>query len=83
MAATRHPFHAQAVIGEQRQRMHGTKPLEGRPTAVSAKGPTPDLSQTARWYIGGLLKACPSFLAFNQPPPTNSYKRLVPGSKRR
>ncbi|OUT69906.1 MAG: type I glutamate--ammonia ligase [Synechococcus sp. TMED19] len=37
-----------------------------------------DLSQTARWYIGGLLKHAPSFLAFTNPT-TNSYKRLVPG----
>ena len=37
-----------------------------------------DLSQTARWYIGGLLRHAPSFLAFTNPT-TNSYKRLVPG----
>jgi len=36
------------------------------------------LSQTARYYIGGLLKHTPSLLAFAAPS-TNSYRRLVPG----
>ena len=36
------------------------------------------ISQTARWYIGGLLKHAPAILAFAAPT-TNSYRRLVPG----
>jgi len=36
------------------------------------------LSQTARYYIGGLLKHAPALLAFAAPS-TNSYRRLVPG----
>ena len=36
------------------------------------------LSQTALWYIGGLLKHAPSVVALAAPT-TNSYKRLVPG----
>ena len=37
-----------------------------------------NLSDMARWYIGGLLKHAPSLLAFTNPK-VNSYKRLVPG----
>jgi glutamine synthetase len=36
------------------------------------------LSETARWYIGGLLHHAPSLLAFTNPT-VNSYRRLVPG----
>jgi len=36
------------------------------------------LSDTARFYIGGLLKHAPALLAIAAPT-TNSYRRLVPG----
>ncbi|TGG79017.1 MAG: type I glutamate--ammonia ligase [Aphanocapsa feldmannii 277cV] len=50
---------------------------DGQPLFFS-EGSYADLSQTARWYIGGILKHAPAFLAFTNPT-TNSYKRLVPG----
>jgi glutamine synthetase len=37
-----------------------------------------DLSKSAIYYIGGILKHAPSLLAFCAPT-TNSYRRLVPG----
>jgi len=36
------------------------------------------ISDTARWYIGGLIKHAAALLAFAAPT-TNSYRRLVPG----
>ena len=36
------------------------------------------ISQTAKYYIGGLLKHANALMAFCAPS-TNSYKRLVPG----
>ncbi len=37
-----------------------------------------DMSRTALYYIGGILKHAPALLAFCAPT-TNSYRRLVPG----
>ncbi|MCS4484318.1 type I glutamate--ammonia ligase [Gleimia sp. 6138-11-ORH1] len=36
------------------------------------------LSDTARWFVGGLLHHAPALLAFTNPS-INSYRRLVPG----
>jgi glutamine synthetase len=50
---------------------------DGEPLFFDANG-YGQLSDMARWYIGGLLKHAPSVLAFTNPT-TNSYRRLVPG----
>ncbi len=50
---------------------------EGKNTFFQA-GTYADLSPTAVYYIGGILKHAPALLAFCAPS-TNSYRRLVPG----
>jgi len=50
---------------------------EGRNLFYEA-GTYADLSKTAVYYIGGLLKHAGAILAFSAPT-TNSYRRLVPG----
>ena len=49
----------------------------GEPLFYDEKGYA-NLSDTARWYIGGLLKHASAVLAFTNPT-VNSYKRLVKG----
>ncbi|MFL6241618.1 MAG: type I glutamate--ammonia ligase, partial [Acidimicrobiia bacterium] len=49
----------------------------GEPLMFDEKG-YGQISDLARWYIGGLLKHAAAVLAFAAPT-TNSYKRLVPG----
>ncbi len=50
---------------------------DGKPLFFDEKGYA-KLSETARHYIGGLLKHAPALLALTAPS-TNSYRRLVPG----
>ena len=42
------------------------------------KGGYGDLSDEARWFIGGILKHAPALVVFTNPT-VNSYRRLVPG----
>jgi glutamine synthetase len=72
-------FMPKPVFADNGSGMHVHQSLwKGGQPLFFGEGTYADLSQTARWYIGGLLRHAPSFLAFTNPT-TNSYKRLVPG----
>ena len=75
----RQTFMPKPVFNDNGTGMHVHQSLwkSGQPLFFG-EGSYANLSQTARWYIGGILKHAPSFLAFTNPT-TNSYKRLVPG----
>jgi glutamine synthetase len=51
---------------------------KGKKNLFFEGGTYADLSKTALYYIGGILKHAPALLAFCAPT-TNSYRRLVPG----
>lgn len=68
------PLYAEAGNGLH-VHMHLFK--KGKPLFYDPEGYS-GLSQTAMYFIGGLLKHAPAICAFANPS-TNSYKRLVPG----
>ncbi|MFZ2624423.1 MAG: type I glutamate--ammonia ligase [Propionibacterium sp.] len=72
-------FMPKPVFGDNGSGMHCHQSIwtNGEPTFFDENGYA-QLSDTARWYIGGLLKHAPSLLAFTNPS-VNSYHRLVPG----
>jgi glutamine synthetase len=72
-------FMPKPVFGDNGSGMHVHQSLwkDGDPLFFDERG-YGGLSDTARWYIGGLLKHAPSLLAFTNPT-VNSYHRLVPG----
>ena len=51
---------------------------KGGQTLMFQEGAYANLSDLARWYIGGVLQHAAAILAFAAPT-TNSYRRLVPG----
>ncbi len=72
-------FMPKPVFNDNGTGMHVHQSLwKGGQPLFFGEGTYANLSQTAKWYIGGILKHAPSFLAFTNPT-TNSYKRLVPG----
>jgi len=83
MVAHRHgqtaTFMPKPLYGEAGSGMHFHQHLfkEGQNVFYDAGG-YGRLSQTAMWYIGGLLQHGGTVLAFTNPS-TNSYRRLVPG----
>jgi glutamine synthetase len=73
-------FMPKPLFGDNGSGMHTHQSLwkNGTPLFYDANGAYATMSDLMRWYIGGLLKHCPSILAFAAPS-TNSYRRLVPG----
>jgi glutamine synthetase len=76
MSAT---FMPKPIYDEAGSGMHVHMHLfkEGKPLFYDANGYS-QLSETALFFIGGLLKHAAALCAFTNPS-TNSYKRLVPG----
>jgi glutamine synthetase len=72
-------FMPKPLFGDNGSGMHCHQSLwkDGSPLFYDELGYA-GLSDTARHYIGGLLKHAPSLLAFTNPT-VNSYHRLVPG----
>ncbi|KAM9862373.1 type I glutamate--ammonia ligase [Leucobacter sp. BZR 635] len=72
-------FMPKPVFGDNGSGMHTHMSLwaNGEPLFYDENGYA-GLSDTARWFIGGILKHAPSLLAFTNPT-INSYRRLVKG----
>lgn len=72
-------FMPKPIFGDNGSGMHIHMSLwKGGDTLMYDESGYGGLSDTARWYVGGLLKHAASLLAFCAPT-TNSYRRLVPG----
>jgi glutamine synthetase len=72
-------FMPKPLFGDNGSGMHAHQSLwkDGQPLFHDETG-YGEISDTARYYIGGLLHHTPSLLAFTNPT-VNSYHRLVPG----
>jgi glutamine synthetase len=72
-------FMPKPIFGDNGSGMHTHQSLwkDGEPLFYDEAG-YGQLSDMARWYIGGVLSHAASVLAFTNPT-TNSFRRLVPG----
>lgn len=72
-------FMPKPIYGDNGSGMHMNMSLwKNNESLMYQKGNYGDLSDVARWMIGGILKHTSVLLAFCAPT-TNSYRRLVPG----
>src|SRR3989449_8710056 len=73
-------FMPKPIFGDNASGMHVPQSLwaKGRNMMYDPKDEYAEISQTCRYYIGGLMEHARSLCAFTNPT-TNSYRRLVPG----
>jgi glutamine synthetase type I len=71
-------FMPKPIVGDNGSGMHVHQSIWKNEKPLFAGDEYAGLSETALYYIGGLLKHAPSLLAITNPG-LNSYRRLVPG----